>query len=112
MQMCKCSAELKYVWLSLSKLGLKTDGVVLMLLCVVEYRMEFEMSAIYEFKIYIHIFFFLVTDLNPLSSPLISVNLGEGWIDDNPSGNNESGECHSVLFGKKGRTSKCQTPQV
>lgn len=54
------------------------------------------MSAIIELSFAI----FLVIDLNPLFSLLISANLGEGWIGDNPSGNYESGECHSVHFGK------------
>ncbi len=43
------------------------------------------------------IFFFLNSiDLKLLSSLLISANLGEGWIGDNPSGSYESG----VHFGK------------
>ncbi len=95
MFVCKCLAELKksgLVWLN--EADLNTDGVVVKLLCGL--NREWDVNFIFNF-------FFI--DLKLLSSLLISANLGEGWIGDNPFGNYESGECHSVH-------SKCQTPQV
>ncbi|XDV41633.1 hypothetical protein PO909_010454 [Leuciscus waleckii] len=49
-------------------------------------------------------------DSSPQPRP---ANIGEGWIDDDQSGNFESRECQCVfVFFANRRTSKCQTPQV
>lgn len=97
MFVCKCLAELKKVWLSLIEWG-RSEYWWCGGKAVVCGWIENGMWNVW------HIIIFFI-DLKLLSSLLISANLGEGWIGDNPSGNYESGECHSVH-------SKCQTPQV